>query len=78
MSTIYEQEGVFDKLDESFARLKRSIYEATDHEALHEVEQQIFRKVQELGRQSLACFVLLSGNGYEQGNPPRASDSVAL
>ena len=78
MSTIYEQEGVFDKLDESFARLKRSIYEAADHEALHEVEQQIFRKVQEIGRQSLACFVLLSGNGYEQDHPPVSEEGIPM
>ena len=78
MATIYEKEVMFDKLDESFEHLKRSIYEAADHEELHEVEQQIFRKVQEIGRQSLACFVCLSGSGYEKDNPPVSDEGLPM
>jgi hypothetical protein len=78
MATIYEKEVVFDKLDETFECLKRYIYDAVDHEELHEVEQQIFRKVQEIGRQSLECFVCLSGSGYEEGNPPVSDEGIQM
>ena len=78
MATIYEKEVMFDKLDETLERLKRYIYDAADHEELHEVEQQIFRKVQAIGRQSLECFVCLSGSGYEEDNPPVSDEGIEM
>ena len=78
MATIYEKEAVFDKLNKTFECLKGYIYDAVDHEELHEVEQQIFRKVQEIGRQSLECFVFLSGSGYEEGNPPLSDEGIEM
>ena len=78
MATIYEKEVVFDKLNKTFEHLKRYIYDAVDHEELHEVEQQIFRKVQEIGRQSLECFVFLSGSGYEEDNPPVSDEGIEM
>ena len=78
MATIYEKEVLFDKLNEAFEGLKHYIDDAVDHEELHEVEQQLFRKVQEIGRHALDCFVCLSGSGYEQDNPPVSDEGIPM
>ena len=76
--TIYEKEALFDQLDEDFAQIKRSIYDAVGHEELHEVEGAVFRKLQILGRQLLSNFVRLSGTGYEAGHPVESESGLKM
>ena len=68
--TIYEKETLFESVDETFAEIKAYIEGAIEQEDLHEVEQNLFRRLQRLGRGFLETFVGLSGTGYEAGHPP--------
>jgi len=70
MDTIYEKEGLFESLDEMVAQIKQYVMKAVGHKELHEVEQAVFRQVQNVGRLALEAFVGLSGSGYEPGTPP--------
>lgn len=79
MSTIYEKEALFESLDEVFAQIKGYVVEAVDQgEALHEVEQNLFRRVQQLGCTFLQTFVTLTGSGYEAGNPPLTEEGIPM
>ena len=51
MRPIYEKEALFESLDAAVAEL-------------HQVEQQMFRQLQQVGRHGLETFVALSGTGY--------------
>ena len=78
MRTIYEKEALFENLDAAFAELKEYIVSAVNKEELHAVEQQMFGRLQHMGRQGLEAFVTLSGTGYEAGNPVRSEDGAPL
>ena len=65
MMTIYEKEALFDQLDEDFSQIKRFICDAVGQVELHDVEREVFRQLQVLGRQLLSSFVQLYGTGYE-------------
>jgi hypothetical protein len=43
---------------------------------LHQVEQQMFRQLQQVGRHGLETFVALSGTGYEVANPPLSEEGL--
>ena len=70
MSTIYEKEALFESLETAFAELKEYIVGAVHQAELHQVEQHMFRHLQQMGRHGLETFVALSGTGYEANNPP--------
>jgi len=76
--TIYEKEALFENLDAAFAELKEYIVSAVNKEELHPVEQQMFGRLQQMGRQGLEAFVTLSGTGSEAGNPVRSEDGAPL
>ena len=78
MRTIYEKEALFENLDAAFAELKEYIVSAVNKEELHPVQQQMFGRLQQMGRQGLEAFVTLSGTGYEAGNPVRSEDGAPL
>jgi len=78
MLTIYEKEAGFESLDGRYAEIKRYVVDAVGQEAIHEVEQQLFRRLQQLGRGLLEAFVARSGTGYEAGNPPVSEEGVAM
>jgi len=60
--TIYEKEALFENLDAAFAELKEYIVSAVNKEELHPVEQQMFGRLQQMGRRGLEAFVTLSGS----------------
>ena len=70
MSTIYEKEALFESLDEAIAEVKEYVVGAVGKEELHEVEQNLFRRIQGVGRRFLETFVALSGSGYQADHPP--------
>ena len=78
MLTIYEKESLFESLDEMYSEIKTYVVGAIGHEELHEVEQHLFRQLQQLGRGFLEAFVALSGTGYEAGNPPLSEEGVVM
>ena len=78
MRTIYEKEALFESLDAAFAELKAYIVGAVNEGELHEVEQDVFRQLQQMGRHSLETFVARSGTGYEAGNPPLSEEGHKL
>jgi hypothetical protein len=67
---MYEKEALFESLDEMVAEIKQYVMEAVGQKELHEVEQDVFRRVQGVGLLALEAFVDLTGSGYEPGNPP--------
>ena len=78
MVTLYEKESLFESLDGTFAEIKEYIVGAIGREELHEVEQNLFRRMQRLGRGFLEAFVAVSGTGYEAGNPPRSEEGLPM
>ena len=68
--TIYEKETLFESLDDTFTEIKAYVEGAIGQAELHEVEQNLFRRLQGLGRGFMETFVALSGTGYEAGHPP--------
>ena len=72
--TIYEKETLFESLDETFTEIKAYVEGAIGQEELHEVEQNLFRRVLGLGRGFMETFIALSGTGYEADNPPFSED----
>ena len=75
--TIYEKEALFESLDAAVAELKEYIVGAVHRAELHQVEQQMFRQLQQVGRHGLETFVALSGTGYEAANPPLSEGRVS-
>ena len=78
MLTIYEKETLIESLDETFTEIKAYVEGAIGQEALHDVEQHLFRRLQSLGRGLMETFVALSGSGYEAGNPPLSEEGQPL
>ena len=78
MLTIYEKETLFESLDDTFTEIKAYVEGAMGQEALHDVEQHLFRRLQRLGRGFMETFVALSGTGYEAGNPPFSEEGQAM
>jgi len=78
MLTIYEKESGFESLDAMYTEFKAYVVGAIGQEAIHEVEENLFRRLQQLGRGLLEVFVARSGTGYEAGNPPVSEDGVAM
>ena len=77
-TTIYEKETMLASLDEDFADLKSALYDAVGQEALHAVEEMLFRRLQRLGQALLEWFIAESGTGYQAGNPPLSETGVPL
>ena len=48
MLTIYEKETLIESLDETFTEIKAYVEGAIGQEALHDVEQHLFRRLQSL------------------------------
>jgi hypothetical protein len=78
MMTIYEKESLFESLDNTFFGLKAYVEGAVGREELHEVETNLFRKLQRLGREFMEAFIAMSGTGYEPGNPPLSEDGCKM
>lgn len=78
MRTIYEKEALFESLDAAVAELQEYIVGAVHRAELHQVEQQMFRQLQQVGRHGLETFVALSGTGYEAANPPLSEEGSPL
>lgn len=78
MQTIYEKEAMLDKLNSEFSKVTTYVERAVDREPIHQVEQEVFRKLMELGRSLLESFIAQSGTGYQANNPPRSEDGKAL
>jgi hypothetical protein len=74
MMTIYEKEALFESVDEMFSEIKAYIMGAIDREEMHEVEGDVFRRLQRMGLGLLEAFVALSGTGYEAGHPLLSED----
>lgn len=69
--TIYESETQWEQVQELVVQMERYVGEAVGREELHEVEDGLFRRLQQLGRLMLERFVAVSGTGYTAGQPPR-------
>ena len=76
--TIYEKETLFESLDETFTEIKAYVEGAIGQEELHEVEQNLFRRVLGLARGFMETFIALSGTGYEADNPPFSEDGQPM
>ena len=70
MLTIYEKETGYESLDRRYAEIKAYVEGAVGQTPIDEVEKDLFRQLQQLGRGLLEAFVARSGTGYEAGNPP--------
>lgn len=75
--TIYEKESHLDQIDDSFSKIKRFISTPSD-EALHDVEGELFRKLQQLGLQLLSCYVDVCGTGYEKDHPLESEKGIRM
>ena len=69
MLTIYEKETLIESLDETFTEIKAYVEGAIGQEALHDVEQHLFRRLQSLGRGLMETFVALSGSAMKRATP---------
>jgi hypothetical protein len=78
MLTIYEKETGFESLDTRYAEIKAYVEGAVGQTPIDEVEKDLFRQLQQLGRGLLEAFVARSGTGYEAGNPPVSEEGVAM
>ena len=78
MCTMYEKEAVFERLDEALGQLKAYVVGAVGQTELHDVEQHVFRPLQQMGRHCLEAFVGRSGTGYQAGHLPQTDAGVAL
>jgi|TARA_B100002003_G_scaffold122095_1_gene112683 hypothetical protein len=68
--TIYETEAQWEQVQELVTQLEGYVCQAVGREELHEVEDGLFRRLQQLGRALLERFVAESGTGYSEGQPP--------
>ena len=68
--TIYENETQWEQVRALVAQMEGYVVHAVGREELHEVEDGLFRRLQELGRALLENFVAESGTGYTEGQPP--------
>lgn len=78
MNTIYAQEALFESLDETFAQLKEYVMGAVGQAELHQAEQELFRRVQQVGRAFLEAFITLSGSGYQADHPPLTEEGEPM
>ncbi len=78
MLTIYERETGFESLDTRYSKIKAYVEDAVGQTPINEVEKDLFRQLQPLGRGLLEAFVAQSGTGYEAGNPPVSEEGVAM
>ncbi len=76
--TMYEKESLFESLDDAFTEIKAYVEGTIGQEELHEVEQNLFRRLQRLGRGFMETFVALSGTGYEAGYPPLSEEGQPM
>lgn len=65
--TIYESEAQWEQVRELVAQMEGYVCQAVGREELHEVEDGLFRRLQQLGRVLLERFVAESGTGYTAG-----------
>lgn len=77
-TTIYEKETMLTCLDEDFTDLKNGLSEAVGQAELHEVEEQLFRRLQRLGRALLEWYIAESGTGYQAKHPPLCETGLPL
>ena len=68
--TIYESEAQWEQVRESVAQMEGYVCQGVGREELHEVEDGLFRRLQQLGRVLLERFVAESGTGYTPDQPP--------
>ena len=68
--TIYEHETQWEQVQELVAQMEGYVCQAVGREELQEVEDGLFRRLQQLGRVLLEGFVAASGTGYTAGQPP--------
>jgi len=78
VSTIYATESLFESVDETFAQLKEYVVGAVGQAELHHVEQELFRRVQQVGRALLETFITVSGSGYQADHPPLTEDGEPM
>ena len=78
METIYDKEAMVSKLKNEFATILTYVENAVGHEQIGDVEKQVFRQLQHLGRHLVEAYVKQSGTGYEANNPPRSQDGRPL
>lgn len=78
MMTVYDKEAMLGKLKDEFSALTAYVESAVGREQLGEVERELFRKVQHLGRSLLEAFLAQSGTGYSAASPPCSPEGKAL
>lgn len=78
MSTIYANEVLFESGDALLGQLKEYVMGAVGQAELHQVEQELFRRLQCLGRLLLEGFVALTGSGYQADHPLLTAEGVPL
>jgi hypothetical protein len=78
MMTIYDKEAMLGKLKDEFAAITALVETAVGQDPICDVEREVFRTLQQLGRSLLEYFIAQSGTGYQAEHPPRATDGTAL
>lgn len=76
--TIYDKDAMLGKLKDEFTALIAYVESAVGREQLCDVEQEVFRQVQQLGRSLLEVFLAQSGTGYSAEAPPCSPEGKVL
>ena len=69
-SAIGDQESQWEQAQQQLRDLDDYVSGAVGRDELHEVEEEVFRRLQRLGRVMMERFVARSGTGYTPGRPP--------
>jgi hypothetical protein len=78
MMTIYDKDAMLGKLKDEFAAITTYLETAVGCAQMSDVEQELFRKLQQLGRSLLEAFLTQSGTGYDPEHPPCSPEGKAL
>ena len=69
-ASIGDQESQWEQVQQSLQELDHYVCEAVGGDELHEVEEEVFRRLLRLGRIMMERFVVKSGTAYTPGRPP--------
>lgn len=76
--TIYDKDAMRGKLKDEFAAMTTYLETAVGCAQMSDVEQELFRKLQQLGRSLLEAFLTQSGTGDDPEHPPCSPEGKAL
>lgn len=66
MLAIYERDILLGKLDAEFSAIKHYLMDAVEETEIHQVEKELFARLQEIGRMLLNIYIKEHGTGYNE------------